>query len=948
MIRLVWRGVRFARGRAVALAAGMLVAAVAFSLLTASVEVNAAQVTGVVGANWRGEYNLLVLPRGSVQTGAGKHLVQVNYLSASASGITMAQDAAIARLPGVAVAAPLEIVGYLLETAYIPVVMSPAATGRSGSRVLLVTSRYTGDQGLSVYPPYDEGYVYITTDHVTPPRPPGTDKAPAKQGPAERLPDGRSVIVCPATFPVPPGQPSPFQRTSGLLDGDCYSRAGGFPGRVEGMVAWSFPVLMAGIDPRAESELTGLRRAVTSGKYLTEGQRPSTTPGGPGLIPTDVVPVLASTASFDGDTDHVTVSLLPSPAVTVARSGASQAAMTRAFGSLAGTPVMHATITGAGAWQHLLAELKQPSVAPYNAGVTQGVGQYWTSGPVTYRPGPDGQLDPVPVSNPVSTWTAGLAVGGDQYVKAPPAAADTGYRALTEMKETLGGGLVGGKVGQSVPPLLQIRLAGEFDPERLTGFSGGGPGSPLASYRAPLLTGADAASRAALGSQPLVPDGNMAGYAQQPPLLYTTLAGAAALEKTARFYSGTGTRAAAQLKSTVAAPIGSIRVRVSGLRGTVPEQLDKIGAIGEEIKRATGLQVIITAGASPYPVTIRLPAGKFGRPALQLTEDWTQTDAALLVLHQADRESLALLVLILVVCALFLSGAALAGVRGRRGEIGALRAVGWGRRQVFTMVLGEVVTLGIAAGLTGAGLSAGLISGLGLRVPLSRALLVLPVAIALAGISGLAPAWSASRIPPAQALMPAARAPRRGGRRVRTVTGLAITGIVRTPGRSAAAASGLAVGMAGLTVLLAAHVSFATSIGDSELGGLVNGSTRGTDLVSVLLTIALSAAGVADLTYLNLRERAGELAALAASGWGRRQLGRLLTSEAVVTAGTGSVAGAAIGLTVAGVAFGLAVPVLATAALAAAGGTAITLAAVITVLLLTSGRPLAAVLAADE
>src|SRR5580692_7362400 len=101
MIRLVGRGVRFARGRAVALAAGMLVAAVAFSLLTASVEVSAAQVKGVVNANWRGEYDLLVLPRGSVQTGAGKHLVQVNYLSTSTSGITMARDATIARLPGV-------------------------------------------------------------------------------------------------------------------------------------------------------------------------------------------------------------------------------------------------------------------------------------------------------------------------------------------------------------------------------------------------------------------------------------------------------------------------------------------------------------------------------------------------------------------------------------------------------------------------------------------------------------------------------------------------------------------------------------------------------------------------------------------------------------------------------------------------------------------------------
>lgn len=132
----------------------------------------------------------------------------------------------------------------------------------------------------------------------------------------------------------------------------------------------------------------------------------------------------------------------------------------------------------------------------------------------------------------------------------------------------------------------------------------------------------------------------------------------------------------------------------------------------------------------------------------------------------------------------------------------------------------------------------------------------------LTAVSGLTPAWVASRIPPVQALMPAARASRRGGRPVRTVTGLAITGVVRIPGRSAVAAITLAVRVAGLTVLLAAHVSFATSIGDSELAGFVDGSTRRTDLVSVLLTIALSAGGVADLTYLNLRERAGELAAL--------------------------------------------------------------------------------------
>ena len=935
MLRLVWRGVRFARGRAVALAAGMLVAAVAFSLLTASVEVNAATVKGLVGKNWRGEYDLLVLPRGSVQTGAGAHLVQVNYLSTAAHGITMSQYQKIARLPGVGVAAPLGIVGYLLETAYMTIPLPPAVTGSSGSRVLTVTSRYTGDDGLSTYPPVNEAYFYVTQDPIN--NSPSVFIAQQKRngltGPVERLPDGKNVIVCPVNSDGPTGgaQASPFGTGYGLLDGYCVSRTGQGNGPMEATVEWSFPVLLAAIDPREENELTGLGHAVTSGRYLAETS--TLAPAALGLESVKV-PLLASTDSFDGDTDRVTVSLLPQSAVAVERTGASPTTIASAFAADTGTPLMSTTITGAAAWHQLLTELAL-QLTDHSGSASQLVGQYWTAGPVRYREGTDGQLEPLAVTNPDSVWTEEEFSGASTYLPAPPSSADTAFRTLTENSNVVAPGYPDGNVPQ---PALD--LTGQFDPARLAGFSGSGPGSPLASYRAPVLTGADAASRTALHGQPLAPDGNMAGYAQQPPLLYTTFAGAAAVEG--------GNVAMKQNYTQVNAPVGSIRVRVSGLRGTVPEQLDKIGAIGEDIEKATGLQVVVTAGASPQAVTIGLPAGKFGRPALQLTEDWTATDVVLLVLRQADRESLALLVLILVVCCLFLSSAALAGVRGRRSEIGALRAVGWGRPAVITLILSEVVTLGIVAGLAGAGLSAALISGLGLHLPLWRSVLVIPVALVLAAVAGLVPSWVAARVPPSESLTPAARAPRRKGRRVRTVTGLALAGVARVPGRSALAATGLAVGVAGLTVLLAAHVSFATSIGDSELAGLIDGSTRGTDLVSVLLTIALSAAGIADVTYLNLRERAGELAALAASGWSHRQLGRLLTSEALVTAVTGAVAGAVAGLALAGVAFGLSVPVLAVAAVAAAGGIAVAIAATITVLTCISGRPLAAVLAADD
>jgi putative ABC transport system permease protein len=922
VIGLLWQSVRFSRGRALALGAGLLVAAVAFSLLTASVDAASARIRGVVGANWRGAYDLLVVPAGSVRSATAEHLVQVNYLSGDTGGITLAQYRKIAGLPGVGVAAPLEIVGYVLETASVPVTLSRAAAGVSGARVLVVTSHYTADNGLSSFPAYPEGYVYVTPDQVTP----VLQALPSEHGnvigPLEHLPDGKLVIICPSSHGPGASSPSPFARDFGLQNGSCYSRAGQGSGPVQGYVQWSFPVLVAGIDPIAENELTGLGKAVTSGRYLGESERPARYgTAGSGLV----VPVIGSSISFAGDSDQVTVSSLPASAVSQVRSG-KQEQIAQSLAADRRTVVQKVTLTGARAWAYLLAELKAPLNGPLIS-QAQSVEQYWTAGPVRYRAAAGGALGLQTVDNPLSVWSA--STSGQQYVTAPQAAQDTGFRPLAEYHSAT----------QASGSYVLIKAVGEFDPAKLKGFSGAGPGSPLASYRAPVLTGANARSRRLLKGQPLLPDGNMAGYAQMPPLLYTTLAGAAALENPVVF-SGTAARAAA--------PIGSIRVRVSGLRGSVRERLDKIGAVAAEIHAATGLQVVVTAGASPHPVTIDLPQGKFGRPALALNESWTQTAVALVVLNQADRESLALFVLILLVCGFFLGAASLASVRGRRAEIGTLRAVGWGRGQVFAFTLGEVTLLGLIAGIIGAGVSAGLIVLLGLKVPLTRSLIELPVAVILALLAGLVPAGLAAKAQPTDAFAGSVRAPRRGGRRIRTMAALAVTGLARVPGRSVLAGAGLAFGVAGLAILLAAHASFRTSIGDSELAGLVTATTRTTDLVSAVLTVALSAAGLADVTYLNLRERSAELAALAASGWSRRQIGRLLGYEALLTAAAGSTAGGLAGLAGAGTAFGITSGVIEGVIGAILGGVLVSVLACLIVLTVTARRPIAAALAADE
>ncbi|MGB9484215.1 MAG: FtsX-like permease family protein, partial [Candidatus Dormiibacterota bacterium] len=672
------------------------------------------------------------------------------------------------------IAAPLEIVGYVLETAVIPVSLSQTVVGQSGATVLTLSSRFTADDGLSKYPSQSQGYVYVTPDPLSQF---ALDRETGTLTRMERLPNGSSVPVC-AVGATSAAQTSPFQTSGDLGLDSCYSRVAKGLQEVQGYVDWSFPVLVAGIDPKAENQLSHLGRAVSSGRYLTEGEGTTKIAG----TSDAAVPLLASSTTFDGDSDEVTVSALPPSAVQVVKSGKPAAQITQALSAEPATGVQHVTITGAQAWQELLHDLSVPITADSSA-YAELVGQYWTAGPVSYRLGAGGQLDAVPVANPDSVWTAGLNVNGLKYVPAPPAAADTGFRKLVERTETGAAG-----VSPSGPTIPLLQVVGQFDPGKLAGFSGSGAASPLASYRAPLLTGADAVSRTELGDRALEPDGNMAGYAQPAPLLYTSLAGAAALEAPAAAASENDTQASR--------PVGSIRVRVSGLRGTVAEQLAKIAAVGQEIEKSTGLRVIVTAGASPQPVTIGLPAGAFGRPALRLTEEWTAIGVSLIVLRQADRESLALLVLILVVCGLFLAGAALAGARGRRAEIGVLRALGWDRRHVFVVVLGEVVLLGVVAGVVGAGLSAALIAGLKLSVPLWRAALVLPVAAGLATLSAVAPAWLAARIQPAGALTPVARAPRHTGRRIRSVTGLAFTGVARVPGRCVLAGAGLALAVA--------------------------------------------------------------------------------------------------------------------------------------------------------
>jgi len=167
MGRLAWLQARFRPARTLALIASMLVAAIAFTVLTAASRTAQLRTTGEVSANYVPAYDILVRPKGArtaVENQTGT--VQPDFLWGIYGGITMAQYHQIQRIPGVQVAAPIAMVGYAqLQTGIFEPV--PAATlAGSGRQLYRISTTWVSDSGASrVTQP--SSYLYVTPRRLT-------------------------------------------------------------------------------------------------------------------------------------------------------------------------------------------------------------------------------------------------------------------------------------------------------------------------------------------------------------------------------------------------------------------------------------------------------------------------------------------------------------------------------------------------------------------------------------------------------------------------------------------------------------------------------------------------------------------------------------------------------------------------------------------------------------
>ena len=417
---------------------GVTTAVLGFAVLAATSQTTSAVLTGDVARTWGGPYQLLVRPEGArSELEQREGLIRPNYFSGLVGGITLQQLRRIKDTPGVDVAAPIALVGFVQWPASWAVGLGDDLG--AGLTVLRITYSADGEAGLSHYPLGDQFLISA---------PGGRLESAAGRA---SLHIGASVIPCTqqvrcydGTTLAPPVLPA----GSGVAS----------------VVAFGLPIVVAGVDPTAEAALAGLGQCVTSGRYLTDADVPVLVSSPAGAQ--TAIPILVSQSSFIDETIHA----------HVARAA-------DAAGLLQGLAVEQLTNwESVGDRSARADELYRSFIGAIGSGSFYNVSPVWSPGEVSYESLGADQLRARVVGADLSVFANPLVPGADL---APQEARDVWFRQLVARPQ----------VRRQELPNAWIRV-GQYDPTCLPSFDALAGGAGIDAYALPAV---DLPSGARLG-----------------------------------------------------------------------------------------------------------------------------------------------------------------------------------------------------------------------------------------------------------------------------------------------------------------------------------------------------------------------------------------------------------------------------------------------------------------
>ena len=435
--------------------------------------------------------------------------MQQNYLSGIFGGITMEQLRTIRHLPEVEVAAPVAMIGYILPAVQVPVVINDLLT-TDQDQLYRFTRTWTTDRGLTTAPDKTT-YKYFT-------RRPLNWKTPNATVPPQMRRPGtsRSVQVCDVykwykRYDQRQRSAFDYGRMAELgCDGSNPPRPGRAldslkVGQIGFNFYYQFPMLMAAIDPVQEAKLVGLDDAVIDGRYLTaDDQTRDTKAKGNGFGVVQVPVLMVDQALTDDQVTLQVERLKPPPAAElVDRLTRPKPADWAA--TLKGRTVKTVRVSDQQTYARVL--------RAYGSDRNNAKVNYWSTDAAGYERTDSGALRPAPVPPSPPETFRDFYFGG---YSAPAPSGDVEFRKLSEPQQS--STQIVGRVLQS-PSLKQV---GVFDPDLIEGFSELSE-VPLTTYYPPDAAPGNARTDRLLRGKPLLPNANLGGYLQQPPMVLTTI-----------------------------------------------------------------------------------------------------------------------------------------------------------------------------------------------------------------------------------------------------------------------------------------------------------------------------------------------------------------------------------------------------------------------------------------
>jgi putative ABC transport system permease protein len=284
---------RATRGRTTVLCAGLSAVALAFALLTMNAPAPVVRVGGrLLSLSPSPDYDILVAPAANgLRAHGGPSITGPADLSAMTGGISLAQYGVIRQLPGVEIAAPMAMIGYVpVRVTFLVTVPTAAITTLPKLFTLMAVLR--GGGGLGAVTKRDAGGTYLIADPLF--FNSGAD-APGSGEIAESAVAIRAQ-ACPSqtSRALPVIYVAAARRTecpSGRTGRGPDTSRGAPPSAISVPVGWTFLLPLIAVDPAAEARLAHLDKAVIQGRYL-----PATT-----VARFAPVPMIVASSIYDND-----------------------------------------------------------------------------------------------------------------------------------------------------------------------------------------------------------------------------------------------------------------------------------------------------------------------------------------------------------------------------------------------------------------------------------------------------------------------------------------------------------------------------------------------------------------------------------------------------------------------------------------------------------------------